>query len=34
VEPGCDEKLWLKIMSALGPAYKLLAAVPDDPSLN
>ena len=28
------EKLWVRIMNSLGPAYKLLAAVPDDPSLN
>lgn len=29
-----DEKLWFHIFSHLGPAYKLLAAAPDDPSLN
>lgn len=28
------EKLWFQIMSSLGPAYKLQAAAPDDPSLN
>lgn len=28
------EKLWFQIMSSLGPTYKLLAAVPDDPALN
>lgn len=33
-QPGAGESLWLGIMSALGPAYKLQAAAPDDPSLN
>ena len=27
-------KLWFEIVSGLGPWYKLLAAAPDDPSLN
>jgi putative transcriptional regulator len=27
-------KLWFNIMNKLGPWYKLLAAAPDDPSLN
>lgn len=27
-------KLWFEIMKGLGPWYKLLAAAPDDPSLN
>ena len=27
-------KLWFEIMSRLGPWYKMLAAAPDDPSLN
>ena len=27
-------KLWFEIMRGLGPWYKLLAAAPDDPSLN
>jgi putative transcriptional regulator len=27
-------KLWFEIMRGLGPYYKLLAAAPDDPSLN
>ena len=27
-------KLWFDIMRSLGPWYKLLAAAPDDPSLN
>lgn len=27
-------KLWFEIMRSLGPWYKLLAAAPDDPSLN
>ncbi len=32
--PGAGENVWLEIMSALGPVYKLQAAAPDDPSLN
>jgi putative transcriptional regulator len=32
--PSGEEKLWFGIMSSLGPAFKLLAAAPDDPSLN
>ncbi len=32
--PDANPRLWYKLMSSLGPAYKLLAAVPDDPSLN
>ncbi len=31
---GRQEKLWQDIMGALGPKFKLLAAAPDDPSLN
>jgi putative transcriptional regulator len=31
---GRHEKLWKEIMEALGPKFKLLAAAPDDPSLN
>jgi putative transcriptional regulator len=27
-------KLWFDIMRSLGPWYKMLAAAPDDPSLN
>jgi putative transcriptional regulator len=27
-------RLWFDIMSSLGPWYKMLAAAPDDPSLN
>jgi putative transcriptional regulator len=27
-------RLWFEIMNGLGPWYKLLAAAPDDPSLN
>jgi putative transcriptional regulator len=27
-------KLWFEIMRGLGPWYKMLAAAPDDPSLN
>ena len=33
-QPDRIEKLWFQIMSSLGPDYKLLAAAPDDPSLN
>ena len=32
--PGRLPKLWFEIMRDLGPYYKLLAAAPDDPSLN
>ena len=32
--PLGHERAWYKIMHALGPVYKLLAAVPDDISLN
>ncbi len=32
--PLGHERAWYKIMNALGPVYKLLAAVPDDISLN
>ena len=28
------DRLWFKVMNSLGPAYKLLAAMPDDPALN
>lgn len=28
------ERLWFHVMGALGPTYKLLSAIPDDPSLN
>ena len=34
VAPLTQERAWYKIMNALGPVYKLLAAVPDDISLN
>lgn len=34
VEPVAMDRLWFRVMGALGPAYKLLAAAPDDPSLN
>src|SRR5438552_8256172 len=30
----CLPKLWFDIMRTLGPWYKMLAAAPDDPSLN
>ena len=33
-DPVIQDKLWFRIMSTLGPAYKLLAAAPDDPALN
>lgn len=32
--PGRLPKLWFEIMRRLGPWYKMLAAAPDDPSLN
>ena len=32
--PSRLPRLWFEIMSTLGPWYKLLAAAPDDPSLN
>jgi putative transcriptional regulator len=31
---GGHEALWKDIMNAMGPEFKLLAAAPDDPSLN
>ena len=34
VTPGSNDRLWYRVMNSLGPAYKLLAAAPDDPSLN
>jgi putative transcriptional regulator len=38
-EPGLitaelNEQTWIGLVSALGPAYRLLALAPDDPSLN
>ena len=32
--PDGGQQLWKNIMNSLGPDYKLLAAAPDDPSLN
>ncbi len=32
--PNRLPRLWFEIMRGLGPLYKLLAAAPDDPSLN
>lgn len=32
--PATDQRLWKTVMNSLGPDYKLLAAAPDDPSLN
>jgi putative transcriptional regulator len=32
--PAGLPKLWFEIMRGLGPWYKMLAAAPDDPSLN
>lgn len=32
--PDRLRKLWFEIMCGLGPWYKMLAAAPDDPSLN
>ena len=34
LKPERLPKLWFDIMRGLGPWYKLLAAAPDDPSLN
>ena len=34
LKPNRLPKLWFDIMRGLGPWYKLLAAAPDDPSLN
>ncbi len=34
LRPDRLPKLWFDIMRTLGPWYKLLAAAPDDPSLN
>jgi putative transcriptional regulator len=34
LNPDRLPKLWFDIMRSLGPWYKLLAAAPDDPSLN
>ena len=34
IAPGSNERLWYRVMNSLGPTYKLLAAAPDDPSLN
>lgn len=34
VERSALERLWFRVMGALGPTYKLLSAIPDDPSLN
>ena len=31
---GGEDRAWFRVMSTLGPVYKLLAAVPDDLSLN
>jgi len=34
LNPDRLTKLWIEIMRGLGPWYKMLAAAPDDPSLN
>ena len=34
LKPERLPKLWFDIMRGLGPWYKMLAAAPDDPSLN
>ena len=34
LKPERLPKLWFDIMQSLGPWYKMLAAAPDDPSLN
>ena len=33
-KPGGEDRAWFRVMSSLGPVYKLLAAVPDDVTLN
>ncbi len=34
IEMRDPENAWTQVMKELGPAYQLLAAMPDDPSLN
>ena len=34
VSPRSNERLWYRVMNSLGPEYKMLAAAPDDPTLN
>ena len=34
LKPDRLPNLWFEIMRGLGPWYKMLAAAPDDPSLN
>jgi putative transcriptional regulator len=34
LKPERLPRLWFEIMKGLGPWYKMLAAAPDDPSLN
>ncbi len=34
LKPECLPRLWFEIMSGLGPWFKMMAAAPDDPSLN
>ena len=33
-KPHGEDRTWFRVMSSLGPVYKLLAAVPDDLTLN
>ncbi len=33
-KPGGEDRAWFRVMNSLGPVYKLLAAVPDDVTLN
>ena len=33
-KPGGEDRAWFRVMGSLGPVYKLLAAVPDDLTLN
>lgn len=32
--PDAEDRAWFRVMNSLGPVYKLLAAVPDDVTLN
>lgn len=34
VDPGLLERLWFRVMAGLGPMYKFISIIPDDPSLN
>lgn len=34
LKPAGEDRAWFRVMNSLGPVYKLLAAVPDDVTLN